>query len=322
MITNLKRLYISLITLTLVFMIFGTVTYAWISMASVNTLDGMSLTATSGNELLISIDGIHYDRDLPSIVLDELLNDVHLTDVTSTDGITFHRGGLNPNEDAVSNRDYVSFELWLQTDQPEHAVFLVDNVNQYVSFDTTMSGTYVVSQGVTWKADYTFANGPLLSDVVKKNDEYTYFASNAIRISIIEIKDINNSLDTRESSELRNFIYDPSENEQRGYGVSFGAFSYFLASSQLDISLPDTLQNVSYHLSTFDPADPFQSIDDESMIAILQPTNVLSPDGKIYYRGKIVINVWIEGWDADAFNSILNDQIKIQLKFKAGKSSL
>lgn len=321
MISNIKRLYLSLISLVLVFMIFGTVTYAWISMASVNSVDGMSLTATSGNELLISLDGINYSRDLPSTALEQLLRDVALTDVTSVDGIHFIRGGLNEGELVVANSHYVSFELWLQTDRPEHNIYLVENVNKLVLFDTTTSGTYVVSRGVTWKSDFNFINGPLLSDMVEKNQENIYFASEAIRISFQEIIDSDNLLDTRGPEELKVFLYDPSENEERGYGVSFGAFSYFLISSQVPIEVPTQMQNVKYRLSTFDPDNPYRALDDESLIATLQASDSTSSNGKTLYRGKIIISIWIEGWDADAFNSILNDRIKIQLKFKAAKSS-
>ncbi|MBU1141959.1 MAG: hypothetical protein KKG64_05485 [Firmicutes bacterium] len=321
MITNLKRLYISLISLSLIVMIFGTVTYAWISMASINSLDGMSLTATSGNELLISIDGITYSRELPSIAIENLIRDVSLTDITSVDGIHFSRGGLNEGETVIPNYHYVSFELWLQTDRPEHNIYLVENVNQFVQFDTTMSGTYVVSQGVTWESNYTFSNGPTLDDIIEKDEEHIYYASQAVRMSFQEIKDTANLLDLRSEEELTTFVYDPSENEQRGYGVSYGAFSYFLASTQTPIALPVQMQEVSYRLSTFDYNNPYLAENDDSMVATLQPSDSLSESGKTLYRGKIIINVWIEGWDADAFDSILNDRIKIQLKFKAAKSS-
>jgi len=302
-------------------MIFGTVTYAWITMASVNTLEGMSLTATSGNELLISIDGIHYGRDLPASALENLLNEIELVDVTSPDGINFIRGGLNADDIVVKNIHYLSFELWLQTEQPEHQVYLVDNVSKLIQFDTTMSGTYVVSRGVNWKSNFTFINGPLIGDLIEKGDEHVYYASEAVRISIQEIKDLDNPLDTRSDEELNTFIYDPSENQDRGYGVSYGALSYFLVSAQIAIDLPTIMQDVSYRLSTFDINDPYKALDDESMIASLQPSESTGSTGKTLYRGKIIINVWIEGWDADAFNSILSDRIKVQLKFKAARSS-
>ncbi len=321
MMIYLKRFYLSLIALTLVFMIFGTVTYAWISMASVNTVDGMSLTATSGNELLISIDGINYAQDLPAAALDEILRNVRLVDVTSTDGINFQRGGLSENEAVIPNQHYLTFELWIQTVQPEHDIYLVDNVNSQVSYDTTMSGTYVVSQGIHWKPEVAFINGPLVTDIVQKNEEHVYYASDAVRISIRELKDRENPYDTRSDDELNMLIYDPSEDETRGYGISYGAYSYFLASSNMSLILPEPLTNISYRLSSFDPYDPYLALDDTSRVARLQPTDQVNVQGKTYYRGKIVVTIWIEGWDADAFNSILSDRIKVQLRFKAARSS-
>ncbi len=321
MFTHVKRFYMSLIALVLIVMIFGTVTYAWITMASVNSLDGMSLTATSGNELLISLDGVTYTRDLPSIALENLLEDVALTDITSPDGINFSRGGLNEGDAIVANNHYVSFELWLQTDRPEHEIYLVENVSKQVTFDSDLSGTYVVSQGVSWKSNFTFINGPTFDDVIEKNEEHIYYASEAVRISITEIKDTQNLLDERDEQELRSFLFDPSENSERGYGVTFGAFSYFLASAQIPITPPDELQDIMYQLSTFGIDNPYQAENDDSLVATLQPSNASSSTGKTLYRGKIIVNIWIEGWDADAFNSILNDRIKIQLKFKAAKSS-
>ena len=38
-----------------------------------------------------------------------------------------------------------------------------------------------------------------------------------------------------------------------------------------------------------------------------------------YYLGNATLNIWIEGWDADAFDAILGDQILIQLEFITAK---
>ncbi len=321
MMLYIKRFYLSLIALAFVLLLFGTVTYAWISMASVNSLDGMSITTATGNELLISLDGVNYSRELNSDSLDQLIEDVKLTDVTSLDGIHFSRGGYHTDETVVANEHYVSFEIWLQTDRNEHEIYLIENVSSLITFDTTSSGTYVVSQGVTWKPSFNFINGPSVTDIVEKNQVDTYYGSEAIRISFQEIIDDENLLDTRTFEDLRTLIYDPSENPERGYGVSFGAYSYFLMCTQVPLATPTEIQDAKYHLSTFDPDNPYRALDDESLIATLQPSDAVSNNGKTLYRGKVIVNIWIEGWDADAFNSILSDRIKIQLKFKAAKSS-
>ena len=62
----MKKLYISLLTFFLFTIIFGTVTYAWITIATVNNIEGMYLSASTGDELQISTDGYNF-----SSVLDE-----------------------------------------------------------------------------------------------------------------------------------------------------------------------------------------------------------------------------------------------------------
>ena len=81
------------------------------------------------------------------------------------------------------------------------------------------------------------------------------------------------------------------------------------------------MQVVSYRLTTFDPTNPYIAENDDSQVATMIATEDVNSDGDPIFRAKVRINIWIEGWDADAFNSILNDRIKIQLKFKAAKSS-
>ncbi|MBN2300472.1 MAG: hypothetical protein JXC31_04715 [Acholeplasmataceae bacterium] len=313
---SMRRIYISILTIMLLGVIFGTVSFAWISLATINNIDGISLGASSGNELEISLDGINYSTQLPAASITELFGDIKLIDVTSVDGKNFELGGLRHVGPAVPNQHYLSFDLWFQTTRPEIDVFLIQNVSDLVAYDTTMNGTYVVSRGVSWAAKYDFQNGPLVTDMVDKGDRDTYYASDTIRISINELNDDLNPLDTRSEDQLKSFLYDPSENPERGYGVTYGQYSYFIASTKNYIDLPTEMQEPSYQLTTFSPDNPYIAENDDSQVATLIETADVDIDGKPYYRGKVQINIWIEGWDADAFDSVEDDRVKIQLQFK------
>lgn len=313
---NIRRVYLSLVTLMFVGIIFGTVSYAWISLSSINNVDGISLGASVGNELEISLDGINYSTELPAASLTELFGDIRLIDVTSLDGKTFQLGGLRPVGPAYENQDFLSFELWFQTARPERNIFLINNVSHLVSYDSTMNGTYVVSRGVSWVAKYDFLNGPLPTDVVRRGDRDTYYASDTIRISVNEENDQLNPLDTRSENELKSFLFDPSGNAERGYGFAYGAYSYFVANTRYYIDLPTQIPEVSYRLTEFDPTNPYIALNDDSQVATMVPTEYVNEDGKPIYRAKVRINIWIEGWDADAFDSVENDRVLIQLQFK------
>ncbi len=82
------------------------------------------------------------------------------------------------------------------------------------------------------------------------------------------------------------------------------------------ITLPQEKPYTIYELTQIAEDNPYQALDNQSLITELQPTGFYDQDGNEIYQSKVIINIWIEGWDADAFNAVLKDYIKIQLQFK------
>jgi hypothetical protein len=317
-----KKIYLSILSLLLIFIAFGTATYAWLSMSVVNNLENLSLTATSGNELEISLDGDAYSSTLENYVLDELLRDVRLQDVTSLDGITFQTGGIIQEGPAIKNAHYLSFTIYFRTTRRENSVYLVNNVSSSVSYDDPQPGTFVVSRGVSWTSKHDFQNGLELSDMVLKGDTGVYHASDAIRVSTIELMNEQNLLDTRLNDSMEVNIFDLSQDITRGYGAPYGQFSYFEASTQSSLELPTVLPNTKYQLTEFHESNPYQALNNDSLLATLQPSGSHDERNREYYTGKVMINIWIEGWDADAFDSISYDRIRIQLQFKVANPAI
>ena len=321
MIRSIKKIHISFFSMLLALLLFGTVSYAWLSMSIINNLDNISIVATSGNELEISLDGDHYDTHIPHHQLAALFKDVQLDEITSTDGIHFMTGGMRPRGEAIKNIEYLSFDLYFRTTRPERYVYLVNNVNHLVLYDTTAIGTFVVSKGVEWQPKATFRNGPTEADMVYKDQKGIYYASDAVRISMIEQVDERNELDQRESSELMRMIYDPSENHLRGYAKPYGAYDYFELMTGAKLIPPTIHPTTTYQLTQFHELNPYQALDNQSLIAFLQSSDTYDSRGRAYYTGKVQVNIWIEGWDTDAFDVITKDRIKIQLQFKIAHSA-
>jgi hypothetical protein len=311
----MKKLYISIFALCLGFIIFGTVTYAWITISTVNNIEGLYLSASTGDELEISLDGFHFSQTLDTKSLEELIESQSLSDVTTLDGINFYTGGLKPLDDAYPNRDYLSFELWFRTVEKQRDVYLIQNVSDQASYDVSINGTYVVSKGIEWESNITFMNGSDTSDVVYRGHKDTYYAKDAIRIGFEEL--IDQPYDQRQVEELNHFIFDPSNNPLRGYGMSYGAYNYFVNMTNKSITLPEEKPNTVYELSKALEDNPYVANNQNSLISNLQSTGLYDQDGNEVYQSKVRVNIWIEGWDADAFDAILKDYIKIQLQFKS-----
>jgi len=317
-----KKIYLSVLSFLLISIVFGTASYAWLTMSVVNNLENLSLTASSGNELEISLDGDTYATSLENYVLDEFLRNVRLQDVTSMDGINFQTGGIIQEGPAIRNSDYLSFDIYFRTIRRENSIYLVNNVSSTVQYDNPDVGTFIVSRGVSWTAKHNFQNGPELSDMVLQGDRGVYHASNSIRISVQELINSQNALDLRSQDEMNIKIFDLSNNTTRGYGSPYGQFSYFQASTQTSLDLPIEFPDTIYELTEFHEFNPYQALNNVSLLTTLQPTGIYDTKNREYFTGKVRINIWIEGWDADAFDSISTDRIRIQLQFKVANPAI
>jgi len=317
-----KKIYLSILSFILISIVFGTASYAWLSMSVVNNLENLSLTATSGNELEISIDGEVYSSTLPNYVLDEFLKDVRLQDVTSIDGINFQTGGTVKVGPAYQNIHYLSFDIYFRTIRRENSIYLVNNVSNIVTYDVPAEGTFVVSKGVSWTSNQNFQNGPALTDMVLTGDIDEYHASDSIRVSVLELINPLNPLDLRLPNDMQAHIFDLSGDMERGYGVPYGQYSYYKANTQNSLSLPTVFPETTYRLTEFHELNPYQALNNDSLLATLQPTGLYDSKDREYFTGKIRVNIWLEGWDADAFDSISFDRIRIQLQFKVANPAI
>ncbi|NLD26931.1 MAG: hypothetical protein GX661_06185 [Acholeplasmataceae bacterium] len=315
-----RKLLFSIFSFTFFFSILGTVTYAWFSLSQLNRLNNLDINIVTGDEFQISLDGINFSKEISTEDIERVIGtQALLADVTSFDGETFVFGILNKDKTPVANVDYLSFTLYFRTTRPQKYVYLVDNVSDQVQYDQVRDGTYVVSQGIDWRADCTFLNGPNPeTDMVYPGERKTFYASDAVRISFIEEKIVENPLDQRSGSELSKKIFDLSGAPERGYGILFGELSYFNEKHNTDLLPPSTIPNTIYHLTHFEEYNPRIAVNRNSEILEMIETDKKDEENNTYYLGKVQVYVWIEGWDADCFNAIYNDSLRIRLKFQAG----
>lgn len=319
----IKKLYITTLSMILLTLTFTTATFAWVSMGDTNRVDGLQLNMKPDSFLEFSLDGIEWSSEITTEQINELWRGSRLMDLTSTDGENFIGNRIQLvdaelNFEGVPNGNYISLELYVRSTTRYRDVYLVNNVSSTGTFDNPPArGTYVLSKGVPFRSPVTFNLGP--SDTVFENEIRTYFAKDAIRISLTELK-TDNPLDTRDNSELASFIYDPTENPDRGYGKNYGGVDYLRKSKAVYIQLPDTPQPVIERLSEFTPDNPYIPLDTKSKVATLIVTDQVDEQNKPYYMGKFRLNIWIEGWDADSFDAIYEDTLLFSFEFQSAES--
>lgn len=306
----MRKILISVLTTILLFITFGSVTFAWISLPRTNVIEDISFSAKTNTGLEISINGVDYYKELDKSLINELIRNVRLKDVTSMDGVNFSPG-YSKNTNVVKNRDYISFDLYFRTNTNQKNVYLVNNLRRekvnYDELSNYKEHTYIISKGIDWMTPRDFLYGPDNDDIRAKGTINKYYGSDAIRLSSIE----RSPTAKEEISSPINKIFDLSENELRGFGKPYGAIDYFF-SEYGEVEIPKGPE-VIYGLTEFDEYNkPVDLNDNKGLITTLKHYGDDS-----YAKGKVTFNIWIEGWDADAFDAILGDKIKIQLAFKS-----
>ncbi|VEU83325.1 hypothetical protein [Acholeplasma hippikon] len=299
----IKKLYISIIAFSLAIIATTTATYAWLSMATSNAVQGLGLNTHNGDQLEISVDGVNYYTSLPSEEVLGLIQNLVFTDITSMDGKKFSYGVRNDKFEAIKNKDYISIDFFFRTVSPYyHEVFLTNNISNEVTYNEGRVGTYIVSKGRTWISNVGFQYGP--DEYIDGSVTKTYYVSDAMRVSFVEHSD---------NGKVK--IFDLSGNEERGYGKPYGAVAYYEAlkgTLQLPSEVPDTI----YKLSDFDKENPY-ALDNRSHILTLKYDGHHADSGLRLYEGKVTMNIWVEGWDADLFDAVFGDQVKMQFQFKS-----
>lgn len=296
----MKRIKISVILLILVLMSTFTTAYAWLTLANVNRVQDISLNAIAQQDLLISLDGVNYSEEIPKELILNKLKKLKFDDVTTVDGVNYY-SYFDHRKEARENKDYISLEIYFKTSSRYKELHLADNVIGADYETPPKEGTFITSKGRTFtsKVGYNYAPG----DYVEEGETRKHYASEAMRVSFYSFADGTSK------------IFDLSGNEERGFGKAYGAVEYFNNYNGLNITPPQAPETI-YNLSTFSDIRPIAESYESHLITLTDQGNV-DQRGKTLYEGKLKMNIWLEAWDADAFDAIHYDQLKMQFMFKA-----
>ena len=307
--TKTKKLLLFLVTFVLTVVTLTTSTAAWITLPSRNRVDNIQFSVIKDSRLQISFDGVNYYDEINEEIIKMYLPVLVAPDLTTMDGVTFT--SAHPDNKFVQ----VSFDLYFKAERSAaDCIYLIDNVSNKYTYDdinnTFVDGTYAISKGVYWTPGVDFDNG--YGDVVRKNEMRTYYGDDAIRISFTELNVANEYLQIIDNrTEYSSFIFDPSEDETRGFGEAFGAFDYQKKMYMPYLVLPTEKPNTIYHLSKFDKESKKVN-NANSLVATMQQG---LENNYPYKYAKVHVNIWFEGWDPDCIDGVTRDIVKLQFKF-------
>jgi len=290
------KLLFAIISAAFALVALGTTTFAWFTLSDSATVSQFNAQITAGEGIEISIDGTNYYTTIPTNIIQAKINKLKVTlkDITSPNGVDLYPLG-------VQNAN---------TKIPFYATPVADQTNQFIQFDLWLrspSATTVNLESVTfsstaksWTSDATFTHPKY--ETVTPEDAKIYYAHDALRLSISE-------------GTTTKVVYEaPASDTNTVLNQTIipeGMVNYYLEKNS--INLLEKYQSVVLPASNDLLTPDTDGEDGENEIP--DPVAVVSLAGNNVAK-VITVRVWVEGWDPDCFNAILNEYINVQMVFK------
>lgn len=307
-----KKILMSVLTLVLTVIALGTTTFAWFSLSTVSKINHIEGTVTGGDGLELRLVGTNAEGESVETdwkanlskgdveaFIDNLFGGQKFDAVTTTNPTgTFTKMGTNDDGDMVlgtattANVDYMEFTIDFRSQAPGNVV--LSNIElDGTAFDYPITGgEYLQYQGQT-------ADGKLL---VHTNPAY------AARVSFDGVVIEHNEEDF-------DGVTVSGNHAGQTTGVVHGQYSFLTKSK--GIILRDGAVEIedptAFDIASTTMHDEISETDGAGDTTYVVET-ALAGSGTLY-EGSLVVRIWIEGWDADAYDSIFRGTLVVSMEF-------
>lgn len=290
--TLTRKLVLTMLTVVLTVVALGSTTFAWFTLTNTSVIQNFEVSVATdiGIEVALGaaaepLENLEFKtvittEDIEAYILAEY-GAFAFSHVTSEDGINF-----TELSGAGVTSGYLSLPFHFRSMSSNEINWSAVTISATDSSYTTAT-TFVDSKGVSRTAGSSF----------------TVNTADAIRLSVTgDVASVQTTLVYENPSSLTNTVLDAQANADLT-GAN-GAVAFYTAVTSLaptgadDVTVVDTVQVISGQQVL--------------TLAAGQTANYGQE-----YHGTILINVWFEGWDAEAFNALLGRAVTIGFTFTA-----
>jgi hypothetical protein len=296
-----RKLVLSVLTVVLTVIALGTTTFAWFTLTNTSVVQPFQAQIVSDTGIEIALDNplatlpseLNWVTTLTTTALNDYISAAYggnfkFNHVTTANGVTFETLGVSSLTPATGG--------WLEI--PLH---FRSNTAEQIQW----SAVTLTSTAANWPTDVTFT---YVDNVVYNPAQpISIDASDAMRIAIIGDLDLQpgNVVAYEKPASSVNIVLSTGGDLSDGVGVGLGdagAMNYYYRKNN---TLPFGAAAVTTLLTTTSlSSNPILDMGD----------GVAAEAGAAYY-GEIMIRIWLEGWDANSFNSVLNRVISASFTF-------
>ena len=295
-----RKLIYSVFGLIIAFAVAVMSSYAWISMNSTTTIEGFNIDIGNNKKLLISFTGEEgtFKAYMTSAEIQNYLKSRYgenysLYPAQSRDGKSIV--GIDGGE-----ADYISFDLYFQS-----------NVKADIFLDPNPSATYVSSTRKSGSSvGYVRAWYDIIKDTygqhpaIASGEEIVAEARNAVRISFVSGE---NSVIWYPNPD-KGYNKDVNTFDEQNFEIRNLALEYMNEVYGYDLTVPEYYLDKNFSTNFYNTQTGNYIITDR-LVSLEYDEDMEA------YVGCLKINIWLEGWDGDCFDSILEDRLSVGLQF-------
>ena len=288
-----RKMYLSILAVVLSVFALGTTTFAWFTLTNTATVQPFQaeIVSDTGIEIALSdgSDPLLFDwkttiltEDVDNYIAVKYADTFKFNNVTSINGRSF----TDLDGTAVTSTEGGFLELNLH--------FRSNDIT-----DINWNSVSLSSTPYSWRSNTAFTNEH--GDVIAADDSFNVNAVDAFRVSVSGlISDVMTTTAFENPSSTTNVVLD--EKSDADLTSTNGSVSYYTAVTGTTPTGSDSVTVV----------DTVQIIDGVQVLTM--------GDGAVAdatYYGTITVRIWFEGWDANAYNSLLGSIITASLNFGA-----
>ena len=344
-----KKLFIAIMTMALLVVTFSASTFAWFTLGQESEISNFNVKVKTSAGMEISLDGKTWKNN---IALAD--NAIDFVDLTSTNGKNIYKMNKNDNNEAVAALSNLAAGANETPEYFEQVIYVRITKNKVATGDfdkiylDSVSGQDKVFTGTNaspkWLSDARLAHdetsGETTTSVLNKYTdaektieegvEYEFDALNAVKISftanadteanVIYAYENSTSWGTASNTGLAKDYADAKDfSLTKAVALGTVAYTTYGINTTDTANVADGTKLVKYDVSASEKGIVLTSADDFGNFASLgfATDYVTNPNDTDYVYAKLTIRVWLEGWDADCINAILEQETVFSLVLKA-----
>lgn len=317
-----RKLLLSILTVVLSIGALGTTTFAWFTVTNVASVESFSADIISDSGIELSLDGVNWYNKLSESIVQEFLNTKYGYTMVEDSPVTNFRFDNVTSSNGIQMSDLNGTDVSSGNKHLQLVIFFRSASVEKIAW----TGVSLASEPKIWRADASYTNSKGVPVVAGTNQ--TVYAMDAMRISVFSPVDV--ALETapltpivfeREASATNTVL---GAQTTANLTTANGAINYYFKKTGV-YPTGSNLVTVPTTRTSIVQADNLVVLklnttgETQTVTYTTAPYFPAAGQEVVYnteYGGYLVINIWVEGFDAEAFNSILSGQISTSFEFR------